>query len=46
MVLCATHTMEQNDVRAHMNYGDIPFPLQHPKFIVRDSISETKYYHS
>lgn len=42
----ATHTKQQNDERANMKFTNITFPLKHPKFIIRDSISETKFYHS
>jgi len=40
----ATHTFNKNDKRANMEYFDIEFPLKHPNFIIRDAISEMKFY--
>lgn len=40
----AAHTINVNDNRANMEFGDIEFPLKHPPYILRDSISEEKFY--
>ena len=40
----ATHTMNVNDKRAKMIAYDIDLNLKHPSFIIRDFISENKFY--
>jgi len=40
----ATHTHSINDKRANMNTYNINLPLQHPIFIIRDAVSEKKFY--
>ncbi len=42
----ATHTKKINskDERVDMKIFDIDFPLSHPKFIIRDKISDTRYF--
>lgn len=42
----ATHTFTKNDKRANMPYFDISFPLKHPKFIMRDKVSDDKFFKS
>ncbi len=42
----ATHTHTTNDKRADMKFFDIELPLKHPNFIIRDSISENKFYNN
>jgi len=41
----ATHTaMSKSDKRVNMDIFDIKLPLNHPPFVIRDSISENKFY--
>jgi hypothetical protein len=40
----ATHTNSKNDKRANMSYYDIKLPLKHPTFIIRDKISDDKFF--
>ena len=40
----ATHTHSKNDKRANMKLYDIEIPLKHPKFIIRDKVSDDKYF--
>ncbi len=40
----ATHTFNKKDKRANMNFYNISLPLKHPSFIIRDTISEIKFY--
>ena len=40
----ATHTMNKNDKRADMIAYDMDLNLKHPSFIIRDFISENKFY--
>jgi hypothetical protein len=40
----ATHTRSATDKRADMKCFDIELPLKHPDFVIRDVISESKFY--
>lgn len=40
----ATHTKQKNDKRTNIKNFEINFPLLHPKFIVRDKISDDRYF--
>lgn len=40
----ATHTKSANDKRSDMKFFDIKLPLKHPNFVLRDFISENKFY--
>lgn len=42
----ATHTFSKKDKRANMKAFSMSFPLQHPKEVKRDSVSELKFYKS
>lgn len=40
----ATHTHSKNDKRADMIMYDIKLPLLHPPFVIRDKISDNKFF--
>ncbi len=40
----ATHTTSGNDSRANMQALEISFPLSHPNFIIRDKVSDDKFF--
>jgi hypothetical protein len=40
----ATHTHSKNDKRANMITKNIRLPLIHPKFIIRDKVSDDKFF--
>ncbi len=40
----STHTTATNGKRANMKYYNMEFPLNHPSFVIRDSVSEDKFY--
>lgn len=40
----ATHLHSVNDTRANMKMNNLEFPLQNPKFIIRDKVSDDKYF--
>ncbi len=40
----ATHTLSKSDERANMKYGDIEWPLSHPHFVIRDKVSDDRFF--
>ena len=40
----ATHTKDVNDLRANLQIEKLNFPLVHPNFIVRDNLSDNRYF--
>jgi len=40
----ATHTRHKHDKRADMAVFDMDFPLRHPKFVIRDKISDDRFF--
>ncbi|MBI1767578.1 MAG: nucleotide-diphospho-sugar transferase [Bacteroidetes bacterium] len=40
----ATHTVNANSKRGFLEASDIKFPLRHPPFIIRDVVSDKKYF--
>lgn len=40
----ATHTFSSNDARADMDIFDLELPLRNPPFIIRDKISDDKFF--
>jgi hypothetical protein len=40
----ATHTTNMNSKRASIEALDIEFPLRHPPFLIRDVVSDKKYF--
>ncbi len=40
----ATHTMNANSKRGFVDASDIEFPLHHPPFMIRDVVSDKKYF--
>jgi hypothetical protein len=40
----ATHTTNANSTRGFLDASDIEFPLRHPPFMIRDAISDKKYF--
>jgi hypothetical protein len=40
----ATHTIHANSKSASMDTSDVIFPLRHPPFMIRDAVSDKKYF--
>ena len=40
----ATHTHRKKDKRADMAIFEMDFPLRHPKFIIRDKVSDDRFF--
>ena len=40
----ATHTFSSNDRRANMSFNELETKLKHPIFIIRDKVSDDKYF--
>ena len=40
----ATHTISNHDRNANIQAGDLEFPLKHPPFVVRDIVTDEKYF--
>lgn len=42
----ATHTTNRYSKSAHLEASDIEFPLRHPPFMIRDVVSDKRYFRS
>lgn len=40
----ATHTLSKKDPRANMKREEVSFPLKHPFFVIRDKVSDDKFF--